>query len=97
MYKARQRASSNRSGIVIFTLLPMGSIVVPFCGLYLGSYKVIPKWNYYGACGYVPVMEVEVGSAQWRLKTMCFQWPNVLSEEFLFLRVQAPTPWVFRV
>ena len=28
---------------------PMGSIVVPFYGLYLGSYKVIPKRNYYGA------------------------------------------------
>ena len=32
--------------------LPVGSIVVPFCGSYLGSYKAIPKRNYYGACGY---------------------------------------------
>ena len=31
--------------------LPIGSIVVPFCGLYLGSYNVIPKRNYYGAYG----------------------------------------------
>ena len=30
----------------------MGSVVVPFCGLYLGSYKVIPKRNYYRAYGY---------------------------------------------
>ena len=28
--------------------IPNGSIVVPFCGLYLGSYKAIPKRNYYG-------------------------------------------------
>ena len=27
-------------------------MVVPFCALYLGSYKVIPKRNYYGAYGY---------------------------------------------
>ena len=31
--------------------LPVGSIVVPFCGWYLGSYKVNPKRNYLGACG----------------------------------------------
>ena len=40
--------------VLISTLalgLPIGSIVVPFCGLDLGSYKVIPKRNYYGACG----------------------------------------------
>ena len=32
----------------------MGSIVVPFRGLYLGlgSSKVLPKRNYYGAYGY---------------------------------------------
>ena len=30
---------------------PMGYIVVPLCRLYLGSYKVIPKRNYYGAYG----------------------------------------------
>ena len=27
--------------------VPIGSIVVPFCGSYLESYKVIPKRNYY--------------------------------------------------
>ena len=34
-------------------LLPLaiGSMVVPFCGWYLGSYRVIPKRNYYGAYG----------------------------------------------
>ena len=32
--------------------LPVGSTVVPSCGLHLGSKKVIPKPNYYGACGY---------------------------------------------
>ena len=26
-----------------FRGLPIGSIVVPFCGSYLGSYKVVPK------------------------------------------------------
>ena len=25
------------------TTLPRGSIVVPFCGFYVGSYKAIPK------------------------------------------------------
>ena len=30
----------------------IGSIVVPFCGLHLGSKKIIPKRNYYGAYGY---------------------------------------------
>ena len=29
--------------------LPIGSIVAPFRGLYLGSYKIIPKRNDYGA------------------------------------------------
>ena len=28
-----------------------GSIVVPFCGLHVGFYEVIPKRNYYGAYG----------------------------------------------
>ena len=32
--------------------LPTGSIVAPVCGLYLGSYKVIPKRSYYGAYGW---------------------------------------------
>ena len=31
--------------------LPIGSTVVPFCVLYLGSYRVIAKRNYYGAYG----------------------------------------------
>ena len=31
--------------------IPRGSIVVPFCGSYLETYKVIPKRNYYGAYG----------------------------------------------
>ena len=33
--------------------LPIGPEVVPFCGLYLESYKVIPhkNRNYYGASG----------------------------------------------
>ena len=31
--------------------LTIGSIVVPFGGSYLESYKVIPKRNYYGAYG----------------------------------------------
>ena len=33
-------------------LVPIRSRVVLFCGSYLGSYKVIPKRNYYGAYGY---------------------------------------------
>ena len=32
-------------------IVPIGPYVVPFGGLYLGSYKVIPKRNYYGAYG----------------------------------------------
>ena len=34
-----------------FKKVPVGSIVVPFGGSYLESYKVIPKRNYYGAYG----------------------------------------------
>ena len=41
-----------RSSLSSCPKLPKSSIVVEFCGLYLGSYKVIPKRNYYGACGY---------------------------------------------
>ena len=29
--------------------LPRGPTVVPFWGSYIGSYKVMPKRNYYGA------------------------------------------------
>ena len=37
--------------------LPIGSKVVPFCGLYLDSYRVIRKRNYLGAYGYpTPLM-----------------------------------------
>ena len=32
-----------------FQALPRGSVVVPFCGSYLGCEKVIPKRNYNGA------------------------------------------------
>ena len=32
--------------------LPRGSIVVPFWGSYLESYKLTRKRNYYGAYGY---------------------------------------------
>ena len=32
--------------------IPIGSIVVPFWGSYLESYKVFPRRNYYGAYGY---------------------------------------------
>ena len=31
--------------------LPIGSIVVPCCGSYIESYKVVPKRDYYGAYG----------------------------------------------
>ena len=34
------------------SVYPIGSMVVPFCGLYVGSYKVLPSRNYYGAHGY---------------------------------------------
>ena len=32
--------------------IPIGSIVVPFRGLHVGSQKVIPNRNYYGASEY---------------------------------------------
>ena len=31
--------------------VPQGSIVVPFWGSYIESYKVVPKRNYHGASG----------------------------------------------
>ena len=40
--------------------LPRGSIVVPFGGSYFKSYKGIPKRNYYGASGYLQVLESKV-------------------------------------
>ena len=58
--KASVRQSSRNAEVVAsvatwrdVTELARGSIVVPFLGgSYLESYKVIPKSNYYGACGY---------------------------------------------
>ena len=38
--------------------VPRGSIVVPFWGSYLESYKAIPKRNYYGASGYLAFLKV---------------------------------------
>ena len=37
----------------------IGSIVVPVGGLYLESYKVLPKRSYYGAYGYLRVQGAE--------------------------------------
>ena len=45
--KREDRHQSGREWI------PRGSIVVPFWGSYLESYKVIPKRNYYGAYRYL--------------------------------------------
>ena len=42
--------SSTSSGRTVLGL-SKGSIVVLSCGLYLGSYRVTPKRNYYGAYG----------------------------------------------
>ena len=38
----------------MFGEVPRGSMVVPFWGSYLESYKAVPKGNYYGAYGYPP-------------------------------------------
>ena len=32
-------------------MLPIGSSVAPFCSLYLGTDKIVPERNYYGAYG----------------------------------------------
>ena len=45
---------------MLWVTVPIGSIVVPFCGLYLGSYKVIAKRIYYGAYGYRISLRVQV-------------------------------------
>ena len=37
--------------VLVSRMVPIGSKVVPFCVLYFGSYKVIPKRNYFGAYG----------------------------------------------
>ena len=34
-------------GLWLTFVVPIDSIIVPFCGLNLGSYKVIPKRNYF--------------------------------------------------
>ena len=48
------------NGVFSLSVIPRGyradarlqrRLVFPFCGLYLESYKVIPKRNYLGACG----------------------------------------------
>ena len=36
--------------------IPRGSMAVLFCGLSLGSYKVIPKRDYHGASGYKGIL-----------------------------------------
>ena len=38
--------------VLVSVGLPIGSLVVPFYGSYLETYKVIPKRNYDGANGY---------------------------------------------
>ena len=47
---ARYKAYPRDAGCCLKGV-PIGSIVVPFWGSYLGSYKVIPKRNYFGAYG----------------------------------------------
>ena len=34
-------------GLWLTFVVPIDSIIVPFCGLNFGSYKVIPKRNYF--------------------------------------------------
>ena len=46
-----QESTSNLLGSNIGKSIPIGSIVVPVCGSYLGSYKDIPSRNYHGAYG----------------------------------------------
>ena len=50
-FPVRERASSmySLSTLEAFKALPMGSQVVPSCGLYVDSYRIIPKKNYLGA------------------------------------------------
>ena len=53
---------------MLWVTVPIGSIVVPCCGLYLGSYKVIAKRNYYGAYGYGIPLRVQVeGLGSWAI------------------------------
>ena len=46
-------SNSSEFGVDVSTHYAIGSIVVPICGLCLGSDKVVPKLkrNYYGAYG----------------------------------------------
>ena len=46
--------SDHYRSLSALVALPIGSLVVPFCGLYLDPYKAIPKRNYLGAYGYEP-------------------------------------------
>ena len=48
----KQSRAISRCGLSAENTLPLGSIVVPFGGLYLGFYTVIPKRNYHEAYGY---------------------------------------------
>ena len=77
------------------TSLPTGSIVAPFCGLYLGfgSHKVIPKkellWSLYGLLQWmrdlgclVGVVDLGVaGSELAALKLEAFGWREGFSED----------------
>ena len=45
-------AEIDNGGTCSIYTLPIVSIVVPFWGSYIESYRVIPKRNYYGAYGY---------------------------------------------
>ena len=51
--ESRAASFAGLGGLGLGVLRPRdrGSIVVPFWGSYLESYKVIPKRNYYGAFG----------------------------------------------
>ena len=48
----QERKTEVQLGVTVLKL-PISSIIVPFCGLYLESYKVIPERTYYGAYGYL--------------------------------------------
>ena len=47
--------------------VPIGSIVVPFCGSYLGCYKVIPKRSYVEPVG-KPTLSQKAGKPHFHLK-----------------------------
>ena len=52
---ARDQRVLGLRGQRLHIILPIGPEVVRFYGLYVESYKVIPKRNYLGAYGYVPL------------------------------------------